>query len=253
MTTPVATTFYSHRIFLSYRPDDYRNYLQNIVDKSKWHEKSEAERFQLELGLFAWGTILVYRARMVPFHFNRELKRLVDEGGKFIEPDPVAAPLMRGIYRQQLAMQLGIEAIMRRDQVKERIAEVPAFQQYTYDTLYWPSYQHEKGLNEGVDEHGKPKPFVFTLDSLKEYLWFRAKGSRRTREESFPPNDIAIVLFRALEEYLKLLKYPALIAGETATFARQLSDEREQRLWIGVANASETRPFVKYDRIEAEG
>ena len=73
-------------------------------------------------------------------------------------------------------MQLGIEAIMRRHAVKERIAEVPVFQQYVYDTLYWPSYQHEQGLNEGTDQEGKLRRFVLKLDSLKEYLWFRAKG-----------------------------------------------------------------------------
>jgi hypothetical protein len=244
MTTPVATTFYSHRIFLSYLPDDYRKYLREVVDKSKWNAKTKAEQFQLELGLFAWGTILVYRSRMVPFHFNRELKRLVDEKGKFLEENPATIPLTRGIYRQQLAMQLGIEAIMRREKVKERIAEVPAFQQYTYDTLYWPSYQHEKGLNDGQDEEGNPKRFVFTLDSLREYLWFRAKGTRRLRDENFPPDDIAIVLFDALEEYFKLLKNPSLIQQETIAFARQLADEGKQRLWIALAKAIQMKPFV---------
>ena len=56
MTTPVATTFYSHRIFLSYEPKDYRTYLMEIVDQKKWNTKTEIERFRLELGLLAWGT-----------------------------------------------------------------------------------------------------------------------------------------------------------------------------------------------------
>ena len=175
MTTPVATTFYSHRIFLSYEPKDYRKYLMEIVDQTSWSTKSEIERFRLELGLLAWGTILVYRARMVPFHFSRELKQLVDENGVFIERDP-ATPLMRSICRQQLTMQLGIEAIIRRDEVKERIHEVPVFQQYVYDTLYWPSYQHEKGLNDGIDDKSNVRPFILTQANLKKYLWFRAKG-----------------------------------------------------------------------------
>jgi hypothetical protein len=244
MTTPVVTTFYSHRIFLSYRPDDYRQYLMDIVDKSKWDRKSASECFRLELGLFAWGTILVYRARMVPFHFSRELKRIVDANGQFIERDP-ATPLMRGICRQQLTMQLGIEAVMRRDEVKERIHEVPLFQQYVYDTLYWPSFQHEKGFNEGIGENGEVHPFILTQDSLKEYLWFRAKGSRRLRDDNFPPEDIAVVLFRTLEEYLQLLAYPASVRRETINYARQLEDGRYQRLWTALAEAIEMRPLVR--------
>jgi hypothetical protein len=244
MTTPVATTFYSHRIFLSYEPKDYRDYLMEIVNRSKWDEKSEIERNRLELGLLAWGTILVYRARMVPFHFSRELKRLVDESGKFIERDP-ATPLMRSVCRQQLTMQLGIEAIIRRDAVKERIHEVPVFQQYAYDTLYWPSYQHEKGLNDGPDEDGIVWPFVLTRDNLKKYLWFRAKGNRRVTDENFPPADITTVLFRALDEYLQLLQNPESIRRETINYALQLDDPNKQRLWTSLAEAIEIRPLVE--------
>lgn len=245
MTTPVATTFYSHRIFLSYEPKDYRKYLMEIVDQTSWSTKSEIERNRLELGLLAWGTILVYRARMVPFHFSRELKRLVDENGVFIERDP-ATPLIRSICRQQLTMQLGIEAIIRRDEVKERIHEVAVFQQYAYDTLYWPSYQHEKGLNDGTDEEGKDRPFILTRESLKDYLWFRAKGNRRRRDENFPPEDIAAVLFGALKEYLRLLEDPALIRRETINYAQQLDDKKDQRLWTRLAEAIEFRPLIKY-------
>ena len=244
MTTPVATTFYSHRIFLSYEPQDYRTYLMEIVDQKDWSTKSEIERFRLELGLLAWGTILVYRARMVPFHFSRELKRLVDEKGNFIERDP-AIPLMRSICRQQLTMQLGIEAIIRRDEVRKRIQEVPVFQQYVYDTLYWPSYQHEKGLNEGTGENNEALPFSLTPDSLKEYLWFRAKGNRRLRDENFPPKDIAVVLFNALKEYLWLLENPATIRRETIDYALQRDERWQQRLWSALAEAVEFRPLIE--------
>jgi hypothetical protein len=249
MTTPVTTTFYTHRVFLSYLPGDYRGYLMKVVDTEGWRRKSEADRFQLELGLFAWGTILVYRARMVPFHFNRELKRLVDENGKFFEPDP-ATPLRRGICRQQLAMQLGIEAIMRREAVRERIFEVPVFQQYIYDTLYWPSYQHEQGMNAGENGKNESDPFLLTMESLKKYLWFRAKGTRQGRNENFPPDDVAAVLLNALHDYLQLLAAPSSIRDETMRFARQLADEKQQRLWIALARAIETRPLVSIARVE---
>ena len=59
------------------------------------------------------------------------------------------------------------------------------------------------------------------------------------------------MLFRALDEYLKLLEQPLSIRNETMTFARQLEDEHQQRLWIALARAIETRPLVKIS--EARG
>lgn len=251
MTTPVASTFYSHRIFLSYVPDDFRRYFVDIVDKKGWDQLTEAERFQLDLGLFAWATILIYRSRMKPFDFNRELKRLVDADGKFFAQDSTL-PLTRGIQRQELTMQLGIEAILRRDDVKERIDRVNVFQQYMYDTLYWPSYRHEKGV-KGRDEDGNPIRFSLTLDSLKEYLWFRAKGERKLRDEDFPRADMAAVLFEALYEYLELLAKPEKIRSETIRFARQLRNEKDQRLWVAAARAIETRGLLAIDKVVGHG
>jgi hypothetical protein len=243
MSNPVAKTFYSHRVFLVYRPEDYRGYLTDLVDKRDW-PKADAERFPLELGLLAWGTILVYRARMVPFDFNRELKRLVDENGQFLEQNP-ALPLSRSIYRLQLAMQLGIEAIARRPDVRERIADVPLFWQYLYDTLYWPSVLHEQGLHQGLDDEQKPTPFVVTRNTLREYLWFRARGDQNERPpDNFAPADILAVLFKALEKYLELLANPVSIRNETIDYARQPGREL-RRQWIALAEAIDTGKLIE--------
>ena len=239
MSAPVAKTFYTHRIFLVYRPDDYRAYLNRMIDKEHW-PALEQERFPLELGLLAWGTILIYRARMVPFDFNRELKRLVDDKGQFLDDDP-SVPLSRTIFRQQLLLQLAIEAITRRSDVKERIADVPLFWQYIYDTLYWPSYHHERGICE-VDKHGKEKPFVLTREKLREHLWFRAQGEPGQPDKSFAPRDIIEVLFRALEEYLLLLANPESVRNETINYAYQRKED--QRLWVALGEALDTQPLV---------
>src|SRR5262249_17548197 len=247
VSNPVAKTFYTHRVFLVYQPDDYRKYLMDRVDTEHW-PKAEAERFQLRLGLLAWGTILVYRARMIPFDFNRELKRLVDEKGQFIEQDP-SIPVTRPILRQQLAMQLAVEVITRQADVKERIAEVPLFQQYIYDTLYWPSFFHEKGQNDGKDDAGKPVDFVLTGDKLRQHLWFRAKGVVGTPpEDNFAPPNIMEFLFCALEDYLDLLREPDQIRGETINYARQL--EHDQDLWVALAETIDTaEPLVSLEKI----
>jgi len=248
VSNPVAKTFYTHRVFLIYQPDDYRKYLMERVNAKRW-PKSESERFQLRLGLLAWGTILVYRARMVPFDFNRELKRLVDEKGCFREQDP-SIPVTRPILRQQLAMQLAIEVITRQADVKERIDEVPLFQQYIYDTLYWPSFFHEKGRHDGIDAEGKPVDFVLTRDKLRQHLWFRAKGLADTPpEDNFAPPDIMEFLFYALEDYLDLLKEPDQIRSETINYARQR--DRDQDLWVALAEAIDTtEPLVSLDKID---
>jgi hypothetical protein len=173
MTNPVFKTFYNHRVFVIYHPDAYRQYLLRIVDQSSW---PESERFSLTLGLMAWGTILVYQARMVASDFHRRLKGLVDAEGAFLYQNP-SLPLSRPLYRQQLAMQLGIEVIARTPEVKERIEEAPIVAQYVYDTLYMPSFYHERGRSETSAE-GKSEPFEATRDKLREHLWFRSGGKR---------------------------------------------------------------------------
>jgi hypothetical protein len=181
---------------------------------------------------------------MVPFDFNRELKRLVDENGQFFDQDP-SIPLSRTVFRQQLVMQLGIEAITRRRNVQERVADVPLFWQYIYDTLYWPSYHHEKGICDGFEDNGKPRPFVLTREKLREHLWFRAKGEpNQAPDEHFAPPDIVDVLFRALEEYLALLANPESIRNETMNYANQL--RTDQRLWVALAEALDTRALVTF-------
>jgi hypothetical protein len=242
MSNPVAKTFYSHRVFLVYQPDDYREYLIHMVDKRSWSKKPEADQFQLQLGLLAWGTILVYRARMVPFDFNQELKRLVDEKGRFHE-DNAMVPLSRRICRLQLAMQLGIEAITRRQDVVDLIAARPLLAQYIYDALYWTSYLHEKGLGVGVDEEGNPEPFELSQEKLRQHLWFRAQGdSKEKPPKNYVPADVMDVLFRRLDEYISLLARPRLIRTETLNYARQL--EKNQRLWIALAEAIDTQDIV---------
>jgi hypothetical protein len=241
MSNPVAKTFYSHRVFLVYQPDDFRNFLLKSVDRSSWPE-SESEIFQLELGLLAWGTILVYRARMVPFDFNQELKRLADENGRFHEQTPTV-PLSRRIFRMQLAMQLGIEAITRRQDVKDLITSRPLLAQYIYDTLYLPSYIHEKGRDLESDANGLRNPFKLTRDKLRRYLWFRSSGDSKEKPDiNYVGVDVMDVLFSRLEEYLLLLARPELIRNETLNYAHGLG--KNERHWVALAEAIDSRPIV---------
>ena len=267
MTNPVFKTFYNHRVFVIYQPEDYRQYLLRIVEQKNWPPK---EQFGLTLGLMAWGTILVYQARMVAADFHRRLKGLVDAGGAFLYQNP-SLPLSRSIYRQQLAMQLGIEAIARAPEVKERIEETPIVAQYVYDTLYMPSFYHERGLGE-TSADGGIEPFQMTRDGLRDHLALRSTGGRGGSEAKtdIPPAtttdvppatkadtppaataDIPLAtidyLFRGvLKKYLELLSRPAEIQEKTRQYAMELPSF-ERRIWLALADAvDEGRPLVKY-------
>jgi hypothetical protein len=264
MTNPVFKTFYNHRVFVIYQPEDYRQYLLRIVEQKDWppHEK-----FGLTLGLMAWGTILVYQARMVASDFHRRLKGLVDAGGAFLYQNPTL-PRNRSIYRQQLTMQLGIEAIARTPEVKERIEEAPIVAQYVYDTLYMPSFYHERGLGE-TSADGETTPFQMTRDGLREHLKLRSSGGSKAETDTppatkagIPPTTTAGVppepksdiplatidyLFRGvLKKYLELLSRPWEIQEKTRQYAMELPSF-ERRLWLALAEVvDEGRPLVKY-------
>jgi len=262
MTNPVFKTFYNHRVFLIYHPDDYRNYLLGMVDQDSW---PGSERFGLTLGLMAWGTILVYQSRLVPFDFNRRLKALVDANGAFLNQNPTL-PMSRSLYRQQLAMQLGIEVITRERDVKERIEETPIFAQYIYDTLYLLSFYHERGTRELTLE-GQHKPFAVTREGLRNHLWYRTKGdlNGKPRDPNVKPSEsktkprdpkadppadfvspeIAEYLFKVLKRYMELLYYPTRISEETRTYASELPPA-DRRLWLALADAVDSQPLLNF-------
>jgi hypothetical protein len=264
MTNPVFKTFYSHRVFVIYQPEDYRQYLLRIVEQKDWPPE---EKFGLTLGLMAWGTILVYQARMVASDFHRRLKGLVDAGGAFLYQNPTL-PRNRSIYRQQLTMQLGIEAIARTPEVKERIEEAPIVAQYVYDTLYMPSFYHERGLGE-TSADGVTTPFQMTRDGLREHLKLRSSGGSKAETDTppatkadipsattadvqpEPTTDIPLAtidyLFRGvLKKYIELLSRPWEIQEKTRQYAMELPSF-ERRLWLALAEVvDEGRPLVKY-------
>jgi hypothetical protein len=244
MTNPVFKTFYNHRVFVIYEPEHYRQYLLRIVE-SNW---PDSERFGLRLGLMAWGTILVYQARMVASDFHRRLKGLVNAEGEFLHQNP-SLPLTRPFYRQQLAMQLGIEVIARTPEVKERIGETPIIAQYVYDTLYLPSFYHERGLGQTSAE-GAIKSFELTRDGLREHLWLRSGGEPNKPEaKTFIAPATVDYLFRGvLDKYFKLLSEPKKIQEKTRQYASELpSDDR--RLWLALADVvDDGRALVEYER-----
>jgi hypothetical protein len=241
MTNPVFKTFYNHRIFVIYQPEDYRQYLLRIVDQEGW---PESERFGLKLGLMAWGTILVYQSRMVASDFHRRLKGLVKADGSFLHQNP-SLPLSRPFYRQQLAMQLGIEVIARTPDVKERIEETPIVAQYIYDTLYMPSFYHERGRGDTSVE-GLTVPFRANREDMCNHLWRRSIGEGEAPEGFIPSATVDFLFTDILQKYFDLLSNPRSIQEKTRQYAAELPAE-DRRLWFALAEVlNQRRKLVTY-------
>lgn len=248
-----ARTFYTHRIFLNYTPDDYRNHLFKLV--GGW---AAEDRRRYRLGLLAWGTILVYRSRMVPSYFSRRLIALLNDRGEFSEEnqDP-SLPLNR--YQNEIMMQLAVEAIASRREVQDRIREVPIYGQYAYDTLYYLSYLHEQGRVHSAGVGQQDMEFEVTRDRLKEYLRYRAEdGSTRAsvssaRNQLLTSDMIEFLFVRVLREYIEVLADPRRHIGQHLNvhisrlrtrqgIATNLTDDPD--LWSDLKLAIDQRPLV---------
>ena len=183
MTNPLFKTFYNH---VSSRFTENPALIANIWFEWSIEERSRRRSVTVSsLASGAWGTVLVYRARMVPFDFNRRLKALVEADGEFLYQNSTLL-LSRSIYRQEITMQLAIEAITRAPDVMERIDETPILGQYIYDTPYLPSFYHERGLRE-VTRRRQHARFRATRDDLRDHLWYRSGGSSDNGRKSEAP------------------------------------------------------------------
>ena len=188
-------TYYEHRVFMVYFPDDFRDYLGTLVTGNEWARKSNA------LDLMAWGTALTYQARMEPFRFNEALNLYYDsDKGRFrrqyVEE---GTPRRQWSFRLQLTMQVALEIITRNANIEDRINKYPAQAQLLFDTLYYVSKLH--GLERSPDHH-----FVITPSILQSYIRGQAQNDRGPGlDPDFPGQDHVKDLFGRLREYLHLL------------------------------------------------
>lgn len=231
-----AKTFFTYRIFVRYNPEDFRKFLLASISDLDWpDDKGEIDsQYQMNrLGLLAWGTILIYRSRMLPFDFDRQLKLMIDEHGTF-KGNPESAFGPSGL-RQELTMQLGIELVAGDPAVQERMMELPYYSQYVYDALYFVAELHTVGRGKADTN----KPFCITPELLRRHLWNRAQGEdEEAMPKNFIPPDEAHFLFGLVERYIHLLENPHLIREGTLRYA--VSDrvtETDRPLWRKLAYA----------------
>jgi len=233
----LSTTFYTYRMFVRYDANDYRLFLLESFDLAGAAAEQDTEKDRYRLGVAAWATILAYRTKMLPHQLNRELKFLLNERGEFREYDP-DLPLSATVYRQQLTMQLGIEVLTRDPKVQEYLRG--PYAQQIYDSLYQIHELHETG-----ETHHKITP-----DSLKLYLWRRARGNPGDpMPADFLSSDTIDFLFGLVGSYIGLLRRPRRIKEDTIKYAQPRFEDDEKalrmkRLVRGLANAIDERPLV---------
>jgi hypothetical protein len=233
---PASSTYYSHRVFMIYEPDDFRDYLGKIVAGPLWRETEQARH------LMAWGTLLVYQARMDPFKFNEYMNRYIDDAGRF-RPGYEFQPNSNPLFRMQLAMQLALEAVTRRANIRGRIDDQPARAQLVFDTLYYIAFLHAQDRRAGdprPEKKADEQPYVFRVDQtdLQDYLRRRAEGDRGSGlPADFPGEDECRFLFALFREYIDLLSRPDEIRERTLDFAPLQSGRRIGTLWEDLAFA----------------
>jgi hypothetical protein len=228
-----ASTYYEHRVFMLYTPENFRRYFAKVAVPENWN--SEAMR---EFDVMAWATVLVYQARKEPFAFNENLNRIVDEDGLFRDKyKPVEWPLTDPIYPLQLTMQLGLEMVADAGEIDRRIDQRPSEAQLMFDALYYVAELH--ALDREAD-----KPFAISIDSLGDYLRRRAESDRTERlPDDFPTPAQRRFVFGLLHDYLNLLAYPESIRRAVRDKGERQSQQRD--LWVRLARMVVSYPIVE--------
>jgi hypothetical protein len=236
-----ASTYYAHRVFMVYLPDDFRrDFLRG------WGPGwlTEGER---ALDILAWGTLLVYQARMEPFRFIENLNRYLRPDGELREEySAPGTPRSNPMFRLQLTMQLALEVLLRRFNVEARIDEYPTRTQMLVDAIYYIGTLHDL-------EKARSHLFELEPKTLREYLLLRAANDRGPGLGSeFPGQDELDQLFEQLGIYLGLLAKPDAIRKETLNYVRQSPDSPLRSVWLQLITAilPDNKPIIGELKVE---
>lgn len=134
-------TYFTHRLYVSYRPEGLRDFLTRAVVI----EVSPGEhRETLELERRALTYVMLFRARFHPFELSRQIQDFAAGLGE-------RGLLDRGTIRTDagslyaIAYQLAVEAILQQEELASRIAQDAYFGQLVYDALYFPAEAWQRG------------------------------------------------------------------------------------------------------------
>jgi hypothetical protein len=133
---PREHTYFSHRLFVLYRPRDLHAYLDQLLQVTVGSPQATVVTSD-EVGKRALAHLLLHRAMMHTFDLQRELARLCDEAGNVtLSPDQLVSHLG---YRFNIMVQLAVEHLLNEEEMRDRLDQDPLFGQLAYDALYYVS------------------------------------------------------------------------------------------------------------------
>jgi hypothetical protein len=133
---PREHTYFSHRLFVLYRPRDLHAYLDQLLHVTAGPPQATVVTSD-QVGKRALAHLLLHRAMMHTFDLQRELARLCDEAGNVtLGADQLVSHLG---YRFNIMVQLAIEHLLNEEEMRDRLDQDPLFGQLAYDALYYVS------------------------------------------------------------------------------------------------------------------
>ncbi len=141
---PREYTYFSHRLFLLYRPNDLHQYLDRLISIEPSRSSQDQERE--EIGKLALSHLLLHRAMLHAFDLQRELAGVCDGEGRVIVRTGELLTYLG--YRYHIMIQLAIESLLGEDDRNDRLNQDPQFGQFVYDALYLPSRKWLSGEAE---------------------------------------------------------------------------------------------------------
>jgi hypothetical protein len=147
---PAEYTYFSHRVFVVYRPAELHDYLlHDVFGKPRDTTPKEAPpganvpapqqpflSADEETDREALPYIVLHRARMHPIDIQREILHLSNKFGKVgLEPGAVRS----GSFRFDVMIQLAIEMLLDGSTLSGELQQDSAWHRVVYDALYYPS------------------------------------------------------------------------------------------------------------------
>ncbi|MDJ0908072.1 MAG: hypothetical protein QNI99_02695 [Woeseiaceae bacterium] len=246
---PKEHTYFSHRLFVLYRPEDLQRYLQRLI---RIEEPSESTS---EIHRFALTKLLKHRAMMHTFDLQRELAKVSDDRG-IVEITWKQLSNQLG-YRYHMMIQMAIEFLLDEDELRERLEQDAQFGQLVYDALYMPSRRWFAGERE-LDVSGT---------AIEEYLLSRldtlghrgliadtqaeTKNVSSKSKDSDGGNEIQLTtreklkglvrdtdrkyLIRLVQKLAAMLDKPESLVTQISDWASQKPDSTEGELFLTLA------------------
>lgn len=140
-------SYFSHRVFVTYRPVDLHDYLQRLlrVEPDDPAQQDGAE-------VLRW--VLLHRARLNPLQLNREIEALRGEDDRLRVP-PHLAQLQHN--RIDVTLQCAVELALARPELAAWVARRPRMHQPLIDAAYYVSACFERDQTRQGQGHASDK------------------------------------------------------------------------------------------------